>query len=78
MPDREGLIQRLTEESEEFRRLREDHQGYERELADLQSHPYLTAEQQWRVSELKKLKLVTKDHMESVILRSQRAAQTPA
>ena len=28
MPDREGLIERLTAESEEFRRLRADHQGY--------------------------------------------------
>jgi hypothetical protein len=78
MPDREVLIQRLTEVSEEFRRLRSDHQLYERELADLQARPFLSAEQQWRVSELKKLKLMGKDRMEALIRESQRSAQTPA
>jgi uncharacterized protein YdcH (DUF465 family) len=78
MPDREVLIQRLTEGSEEFRRLRADHQGFERELSDLQARPFLTAEQQWRVSEVKKLKLMTKDRMEALIRESQRSAQTPA
>jgi uncharacterized protein YdcH (DUF465 family) len=78
MPDREVLIQRLTEVSEEFRRLRNDHQLYERELADLQARPFLSAEQQWRVSELKKLKLMGKDRMEALIRESQRSAQTPA
>jgi uncharacterized protein YdcH (DUF465 family) len=78
MPDREVLIQRLTEGSEEFRRLRADHQGFERELSDLQARPFLTTEQQWRVSEVKKLKLMTKDRMEALIRESQRSAQTPA
>ena len=78
MPDREVLIQRLTEVNEEFRRLRGEHQGYEREIADLQARPFLTAEQQWRVSELKKLKLIAKDRMEALIRQSQASAQTPA
>jgi uncharacterized protein YdcH (DUF465 family) len=78
MPDREVLIQRLTEGSEEFRRLRADHQEFERELSDLQARPFLTTEQQWRVSEVKKLKLMTKDRMEALIRESQRSAQTPA
>jgi uncharacterized protein YdcH (DUF465 family) len=78
MPDREVLIQRLTEASEEFRRLRGEHQSHERELADLQARPFLSAEQQWRVSELKKLKLMAKDRMEALIRESQRSAQTPA
>jgi hypothetical protein len=78
MPDREVLIQRLTEGSEEFRRLRADHQGFERELSDLQARPFLSTEQQWRVSEVKKLKLMTKDRMEALIRESQRSAQTPA
>jgi uncharacterized protein YdcH (DUF465 family) len=78
MPDREVLIQRLTEGSEEFRRLRADHQSFERELSDLQARPFLTTEQQWRVSEVKKLKLMTKDRMEALIRESQRSAQTPA
>lgn len=78
MPDREVLIQRLTEANEEFRRLRDEHQSYEHELADLQARPFLTAEQQWRVSELKKLKLIAKDRMEALIRQNASSAQTPA
>ncbi len=76
MLDREVLIQRLTEASDEFRRLRTEHQAYEREIADLRARPFLTTEQQWRVSELKKLKLMAKDRMETLIRES--SAQTPA
>ena len=32
MPDREAVIQRLTELNEEFRRLRAEHQAHEDEL----------------------------------------------
>jgi len=78
MPDRDLLIQRLTEASDEFRRLRGEHQECERELSSLQARSFLTAEQQWRVSELKKLKLMAKDRMEALILESQRSAKTPA
>jgi hypothetical protein len=78
MPDRDVLIQRLTEASEEFRRLRSEHQDHERDLATLQAQPFLSAEQQWRVSELKKLKLMAKDRMEALIREQQRSAQTPA
>jgi uncharacterized protein YdcH (DUF465 family) len=78
MPEREVLIQRLTEANDEFRRLRQEHQEHEREIADLQARPFLAPEQQWRVSELKKLKLMAKDRMETLIRESQRSAQTPA
>jgi len=78
MPDREVLIQRLTEVNEEFRRLREEHQAHERELAALQARPFLTAEQEWRESELKKLKLLAKDRMEALIRQTQHSTQTPA
>ena len=78
MPDREVLIQRLTELNDEFRRLRDEHQAHEQAIAALQARPFLTAEQQWRVSELKKLKLMAKDRMEALIRQSQHSAQTPA
>jgi len=77
MPDREVLIQRLTELNEEFRRLRDEHQAHDRELANLQTRPFLTAEQEWRVHELKKLKLIAKDRMETLI-RQSHSAQAPA
>jgi len=78
MPDRDVLIQRLTEVNEEFRRLRDEHQDHERELVTLQARAFLTAEQQWRVSELKKLKLIAKDRMEALIRQNRPSAQTRA
>jgi len=73
MPDSEALIQRLATENHEFRKLREDHRKYDEELAQMNSGGFLTTDQQWRVSELKKLKLIAKDRME-VIIRQARAA----
>ena len=72
MPDTEAFIERLTAANEDFRRLREEHQRYERELTLLNGRGFLSPDQQWRVSELKKLKLIAKDRME-VILRHARA-----
>jgi uncharacterized protein YdcH (DUF465 family) len=78
MADREVIVQRLTELNEEFRRLRAEHQAHERELAELQARPYLTPEQQWRERELKKLKLMSKDRMETLIRQYQTAPQMSA
>lgn len=78
MPDREALIQRLTVENGDFRQLREDHQSYEQELAELQARPFLSADQQWRISELKKLKLMAKDQMEAIIQRTRQTSSTQA
>ncbi len=63
----ESLIDRLMAENEEFRRLRSEHQGYEHELDALNGNPTLSADQHWRMSELKKLKLMAKDRMEAII-----------
>ena len=78
MPDREAVVQRLTELNEEFRHLRAEHQAHEEELGQLQARPFLTSEQQWRVSELKKLKLIGKDRMETLIRQNQAAAHLSA
>jgi len=63
----ESLIDRLIAENEEFRRLRDEHQRYDRELETLKEVSPLSAEQQWRITELKKLKLMAKDRMESIL-----------
>jgi uncharacterized protein YdcH (DUF465 family) len=72
---RDTLIEQLTAENGEFQRLRSEHQGYERELDTLKGAASLSADQQWRISELKKLKLMAKDRMEEII-RSRRAGVT--
>jgi uncharacterized protein YdcH (DUF465 family) len=63
----ENLIERLMAENEEFRQLRLEHQDYDSELETLRGRSPLSAEQQWRITELKKLKLMAKDRMESII-----------
>ncbi len=80
MSDREALIARLVAENEEFRKLRQDHQGYEEELGELKGRPFLSTDQQWRVSEVKKLKLMAKDRMETIIRQASQthSSQTPA
>ncbi len=74
MADLEPIIERLTAENPEFRRLQEDHTKYEQELKELVVRGFLTLDQQWRVSELKKLKLMGKDRMESLIRHARDAA----
>ncbi len=65
--NQESLMERLMAENEEFRRLRSEHQRYERELETLTRTSPLSAEQHWRMTELKKLKLMAKDRMEAII-----------
>ena len=65
--DRETLIERLTAENEEFRRLRAEHHDHDEQLESLKRTSTLSADQQWRINELKKLKLVAKDRMEVII-----------
>jgi uncharacterized protein YdcH (DUF465 family) len=74
MPDTQVLIERLAAENHEFRKLREEHKKYEQELADLNGRGFLSADQQWRVSELKKLKLIAKDRMEAIIRHARPSA----
>ena len=72
--DRETLIGQLMAENEEFRRLRQEHPEREKELEDLTGTTTLSASQQWRISEIKKLKLMAKDRMESIIRSSSTGA----
>ncbi len=73
MPDTEALIERLATENHDFRKLRDDHKKYDEELAHLNRRGFLSPDEQWRVNELKKLKLIAKDRMEAMI-RHARAA----
>ena len=65
--DQETLIERLMAENEEFRSLRVEHHRHDVELEELKGTSPLSAEQQWRITELKKLKLMAKDRMEAII-----------
>lgn len=76
MPDTEPLIERLSAQNHEFRKLRDEHRKYDDELTQLSGRGFLSADQQWRVSELKKLKLIAKDRMEALIRQAR--STTPA
>lgn len=78
MIEQEALVERLTAENEEFRRLREEHREYEQELEGLKQRPFLSADQQWRISEIKKLKLIAKDRMEAIIRQARQTAASRA
>ena len=73
MADTEAFLERLAAEKPDFRTLREEHRRHELELSTLNARGFLSPDQQWRVSELKKLKLIAKDRMEA-LLRHARAA----
>ncbi len=78
MSDEEALIQRLLAENGEFKKLREEHQGYEKELEELKARPFLSADQQWRINEVKKLKLMAKDRMEAIIRQARQTYSSKA
>ena len=65
--DQETVIERLLAENEEFRTLRVEHHRKDVELEELKGTSPLSAEQEWRITELKKLKLMAKDRMETII-----------
>jgi hypothetical protein len=62
------LTQRLLEENEEFRQLKEEHTWFHRKVEDLERKAYLTPAEQLQCEALKKKKLVLKDKMERMML----------
>jgi uncharacterized protein YdcH (DUF465 family) len=74
MPETEALIERLAADNHEFRKLRDEHRSYEEELVVLNGRGFLSADQHWRVSELKKLKLIAKDRMEAMVRQARASA----
>lgn len=67
----------LLEHDEEFRKLFEEHQQWERRLAELIQKPFLTSDEQLEEVRIKKRKLFLKDRMQWLInsRQSQQVAQ---
>jgi uncharacterized protein YdcH (DUF465 family) len=63
----EELMQRLLEEDEEFRQLKEEHNWFHRKVEDLGKKSFLTPEERVKREELKKRKLALKDKMEEIM-----------
>lgn len=73
MSSEESLKQELLETDDEFRRLHDEHQNYERRLEELQQKSFFSEEDEVEEKNIKLHKLRLKDRME-MILRSHREA----
>ncbi len=65
----EVLRARLRIENPEFQKWEEEHHKLEATLASIDSHPYLTPEEEMERKRVQKLKLATKDKMMEIIRR---------
>ncbi len=63
----EPVVQRLRRENPEFQRWEEEHSKLEQTLESLDSHPYLSPEEEVERKRIQKLKLATKDRMMEMI-----------
>ncbi len=67
MKREEEIRKKLLEEDEEFRKLYEEHQLYERKIEELLSKGFLTPEEETEIKVMKKMKLLLKDKMQFII-----------
>ncbi len=65
----EPVVQRLRRESTEFQKWEEEHDKLEQTLAQINSHPYLSPEEEVERKRVQKLKLAMKDRMMDMIRR---------
>ena len=66
----EAVVSRLRTENPEFQKWEEEHQKLESTLAGIDSHVYLTPEEEVERKRIQKLKLAAKDKMMDLIRRS--------
>lgn len=78
MPNRDDLLkEELVRTDDEFRRLYEEHQEYERRLQELSHKSMFSQEDEAEEKKIKLHKLVLKDHM-AEILRQHRESRVTA
>lgn len=65
--DRAAAIQALSVENDEFKRIRDKHKAFEKELEEFGQRRYLTTDEEFTIKQIKKNKLVLKDRMEKII-----------
>ncbi len=61
------LLQDLIDNNSRFRMLYEKHLFFEKQLQEYEKKPYLTPEEELEKNKVKKMKLVGKDEMESIV-----------
>jgi hypothetical protein len=68
--------QRLLEENQEFRQLKEEHNWFHRKVEELDKKSFLTPTERQQREALKKKKLALKDKMEAIIEKYRRQEQS--
>ena len=63
------LIQRLISSDPELKRRMDEHQEFERKLAEMNRHLYLTPEEEVERKRIQKLKLVGRDRIEVILAK---------
>lgn len=77
MSSRDDVREELLQTDEEFRRLYEEHQEYERRLAEINHKLMLSQDDEIEEKRIKLHKLTLKDRMESIV-RSHRESRVSA
>lgn len=65
----EPVVQRLRRENPEFQKWEEEHDKLEQTLATIDSHAYISPEEEVERKRIQKLKLATKDRMMDMVRR---------
>lgn len=63
----EEIIELLKKDSEEFKKLAEDHKNLKQQLAEIDKKVYLSADEEIERKNLQKLKLSKKDRMAELV-----------
>ena len=77
MSSRDDVREELLQTDEEFRRLYDEHQEYERRLAEINHKSMLSQDDEIEEKRIKLHKLTLKDRMESIV-RSHRESRVSA
>ena len=65
----EELIEKLMKENEEFRKAKQSHSEFARQLDELENKSFLTPQNEIDIKILKKKKLAYKDQMEKILMQ---------
>lgn len=76
MSSRQALKEELLKTDDQFRRLYEEHQAFERRLEELSQSTVLSEQDEIEEKQIKRQKLLLKDRM--ALLLSEAEAQVPA
>lgn len=63
----QNLLQNLIDNNPRFRMLYENHILLEKQLQEFEKRPFLSADDEIEKNKVKKLKLIGKDEMESIV-----------